>query len=99
MTAIRHLQERTPITTVKFGSTQIPEISLKPVIIQPDPPKRTPTPPERRPTSLERTPTPPKRTPTPPKPIVPILRKDFIQSDTQVYAVWFDDDSLVYEVC
>jgi hypothetical protein len=99
MTAIRHLQERTPKITVKFGSTQTPEISLKPVIFQPDPPKRTPTPPKRTPTPPERTPIPPKRTPTPPEPIIPNLPKDFIQSDTQVYAVWFDDDSLVYEVC
>ncbi len=71
MNAIKLLQERTPKTSTKFKSTQIPEISLKPVIIDHKPPK-----------------------PTSPK-----LPKDFIKRNTSVYALWFEDDKLVYEVC
>jgi hypothetical protein len=71
MNAIKRLQERTPKTSTKFVSTQTTEISLKPVIIEPEPSK-----------------------PTSPK-----LPKDFIKRNTPVYAVWFEDDKLVYEVC
>ncbi len=37
--------------------------------------------------------------PNPPPSITPDLPKDFIQQNTHVYAVWFDRDCLVYEVC
>jgi hypothetical protein len=37
--------------------------------------------------------------PKPPTRITPDLPEDFIQRNTHVYAVWFDRDCLVYEVC
>ncbi len=71
MNAIKLLQEKTSKTPTKFESTQTSEISLKPVIIDHKPPKRT----------------------------SPKLPKDFIEEKTPVYALWFEDDKLVYEVC
>jgi hypothetical protein len=42
-----------------------------------------------------------KRTPSPigPTRITPDLPEDFIKPNTRVYAVWFDRDCFVYEVC
>jgi hypothetical protein len=91
MNAIKHLQERTSKTSIKADSTQTAEISLKPVIIERDSPKLpSPKPPSSKPPS-------PKLSSS--KPPSPKLPKDFIESDTVVYAVWFDDDGLAYEVC
>jgi len=41
----------------------------------------------------------PKPIPKPPTPIIPVLPEDFIKPNTRVYAVWFDRDCFVYEVC
>ncbi|CAF3780229.1 unnamed protein product [Rotaria sordida] len=81
MDAIKHLQERTPKPKVRFESTQTAEISLKPIVNKPDSPIPTPT----------------SKSPIPPDSESSTLSEDLIQPNTHVYALWRDDDSLVYE--
>lgn len=99
MNLIKNLEE-TSITTVqrRRRSHHTEEVSIKTdgnPTISPKPP--TPT----RPKRLSPTVT-PKPTPTPVTPKTPPIstpRRDLIRKGTSVYAMWFDDDSLVYEVC
>ncbi len=88
MTAIKHLQERTSKSRAQAESTQTDEISLKSLSPKSDSSKRIPSP---KPPS-----------PKPPSPKPPVINTnlpdDFIKPGTKVYAVWFDDDRLVYEV-
>ena len=97
MNVIKHLQENTPETSVKNQSVQI---SLKKALTPPESPKpptpptvpprifKQPTtdPPSVRPRSLER------QTPDSSHSI------NDIQPQTEVYAIWSNDDSLVYKV-
>jgi hypothetical protein len=95
MNAIKYLQENTPKTSVKYQSTQV---SLKKPLTPPESPKPH-TPPVRK-RSSDRTTDPP---PVPPRRIVKHatsspLSNDDIERHTEVYAMWFNDDSLMYKV-
>ncbi len=98
MTAIKHLQERTSKSRAQAESTQTVEISLKPLPPKSDSPKRIPSP--KPPSPKPPSPKPPSPKPPSPKPSVinTNLPEDFIKPGTKVYAIWFDDDRLVYEV-
>jgi hypothetical protein len=83
MAAIIILQTRPANPPVKAEGTQTAEKPKSPVT---PPPKSPVTPRPKSPV------TPPPRSPTP-----TIISK--IKPQTEVYAVWFDDDGFVYKVC
>ena len=84
MKAIQHLQKRTPKISAKDESNQTVQISVRPVKPEPEIETLPPPPPK------------PQKIPTPTPPITPT--EESIRPNTKVYAVWFDDDALVYRV-
>jgi hypothetical protein len=88
MDAIKHLQERPHKQMIKYESTQTAQVSL---ISPPDPPDPPKTPTTRTDSS--------RSTSSRKSSVTPKLPSDFIQPNTPVYAVWLEDDGLVYEVC